>query len=1084
MTDTATPSRAPRPGMNASSFRTARILATVTGLLGLLLALLTPILPITQTTAQLNWPQAGSVNSVTAPLVGYQPVELEAALPCTLIEDALESDDREVLLATAPTDASEGGIQRAMFVSAGSDSVEVRTRNILVGRFSAEELADSGCAELTVTSNEEATTAALVGGDGEDVVKGIGGDHRPQTVGVFTDLTGDAPAGLEFSAEIDSRYSSSPTVVKIVAMVLAVLLTLISLITLARLDQTDGRRHRRFLPRRWWRFDLKDGVVVGVLVLWHFIGANTADDGYILTMARAAEHSGYMSNYYRWFAAPELPFGASYYMFTLLHHISPASILLRLPALIAGILAWLVISREVLPRLGRRARSTPVVAWTGGLLFLAFWLPLNNGLRPEPYIALGALLVWVSIERAIATRRVLPIAVALIIAGLTLSVGPTGTIAAAALLAAARPLVRVIVARAKEIGWGATLAPLLASGTVILTLVFADTTIRSVLDATSMKTDLGPAEEWYMEYLRYEALMTTSPDGSNARRFAVFTMLLCLITCAAMLFRKGRIPGAALGPSRRIVGITAISLAVMMFNPTKWSHHFGVYAGFAGALGALTALAVASTALRSGRNRALFTAALMFVMALSFETSNSWWYVSNYAVPFGGHRPEIGGIKIASVFIALMIIALVVALVLHVREPFVAKRREADGDAAGARSRVQKLSPLVAAPLTVMAAFMLIFQIATMSAAIYLQWPGFTVGKGNLDSLRGNVCAQGDEVLVEPDPNAGMLTADVPAAEALTAGGSQRFTPDGLPTDLSSELEWVQPGVVGTGSDSKRRSNSAGTGGGRNAEPGVNGSHAALPFGLDPETTPVVGSFDSSDQSTAWTTTAWYELPENAVADDELLVVSAAGRINDWNLRVEFGRADGDDYEVLGDDSLIDIGPSPSWRNLRLPLDDAPEGTTAVRLVALDDNPSLNEWLAFTPPRIAQTQTLQQYVGSDAPVLLDWAVALAFPCQRPFNHLNGVAEKPEFRILPDRGLAVSSTNTWQDDIGGGPLGWTGLLLDAETVPSYQNNDWDRDWGSLERFVPRVPDATEAELELGEATRHGLWAPAQIKHAYK
>src|SRR5699024_3086280 len=329
-----------------------------------------------------------------------------------------------------------------------------------------------------------------------------------------------------------------------------------------------------------------------------------------------------------------------------------------------------------------------------------------------------------------------------------------------------------------------------------------------------------------------------------------------------------------------------------------------------------------------------------------------------------------------------------------------------------------------------------------------------------------------------------MLTAGVPAAEAMTAGGSQRFTPDGLPTDLSSELDWVQPGVVGTGSDSKRRSNSAGTGGGRSAEPGVNGSHAALPFGLDPETTPVVGSFDSADQSTAWTTTAWYPLPENAVQDGELLVVSAAGRINDWHLRVEFGRADGDDYEVIGEDSLIDIGPAPSWRNLRLPLDDAPEGTTAVRLVALDDNPSLNEWLAFTPPRIAQTQTLQQYVGSDAPVLLDWAVALAFPCQRPFSHLNGVAEKPEFRILPDRGLAVSSTNTWQDDIGGGPLGWTGLLLDAETVPSYQNHDWDRDWGSLERFVPRVPDATEAEIELGEATRHGLWAPAQIKHAYK
>src|SRR5699024_1206484 len=120
----------------------------------------------------------------------------------------------------------------------------------------------------------------------------------------------------------------------------------------------------RFLPSRWWHFDLKDALVIGVLVIWHFVGANTADDGYIMTMARAAEHSGYMSNYYRWFAAPEAPFGMSYYMFTALAHISTASPLLRLPALIAGILCWMVISREVIPRLGRLARRRNLVLWT------------------------------------------------------------------------------------------------------------------------------------------------------------------------------------------------------------------------------------------------------------------------------------------------------------------------------------------------------------------------------------------------------------------------------------------------------------------------------------------------------------------------------------------------------------------------------------------------------------------------------------------------------------------------------------------------------------------------------------------------
>ncbi|MDJ0114917.1 arabinosyltransferase domain-containing protein, partial [Rhodococcus erythropolis] len=68
--------------------------------------------------------------------------------------------------------------------------------------------------------------------------------------------------------------------------------------------------------------------------------------------------------------------------------VSTASMWMRLPALIAGILCWMVISREVIPRLGVAVRRNKVAIWTGGLVFLAFWLPYNNGLRPEPIIAL------------------------------------------------------------------------------------------------------------------------------------------------------------------------------------------------------------------------------------------------------------------------------------------------------------------------------------------------------------------------------------------------------------------------------------------------------------------------------------------------------------------------------------------------------------------------------------------------------------------------------------------------------------------------------------------------------------------------
>ena len=46
----------------------------------------------------------------------------------------------------------------------------------------------------------------------------------------------------------------------------------------------------------------------------------------------------------------------------------------------------------------------------------------------------------------------------------------------------------------------------------------------------------------------------------------------------------------------------------MMFTPTKWTHHFGVFAGLAGSLGALAAVAVTAAAMRSRRNRTMFAA--------------------------------------------------------------------------------------------------------------------------------------------------------------------------------------------------------------------------------------------------------------------------------------------------------------------------------------------------------------------------------------------------------------------------------------------------------------------------------------------
>ena len=265
--------------------------------------------------------------------------------------------------------------------------------------------------------------------------------------------------------------------------------------------------------------------------------------------------------------------------------------------------------------------------------------------------------------------------------------------------------------------------------------------------------------------------------------------------------------------------------------------------------------------------------------------------------------------------------------------------------------------------------------------------------------------------------------------------------------------------------------------------PGINGSKVTLPYGLDPATTPVLGSWRSGVQQPARLRSAWYRLPpRETVGGDSapLLVVSAAGRFDQDEVTVQWATdkqaAEGKAGGSLG---FADIGPAPSWRNLRAPLAAIPSDATLIRVVAVDDDLAPQHWIAVTPPRIPKLRTLQDLVGSKDPVLLDWLVGLAFPCQRPFGHNVGVTEVPKWRILPDR-FGAEANSPVMDNIGGGPLGISELLFRATTVPSYLKDDWFRDWGALQRLTLFYPDAAPARLDLGTAVRSGFWSPAPLR----
>ena len=111
-------------------------------------------------------------------------------------------------------------------------------------------------------------------------------------------------------------------------------------------------------------------------------------------------------------------------------------------------------------------------------------------------------------------------------------------------------------------------------------------------------------------------------------------------------------------------------------------------------------------------------------------------------------------------------------------------------------------------------------------------------------------------------------------------------------------------------------------------------------------------------------------------------------------------RPDGS-FQALGLVEPIDVFAQKAWRNLRFPLAWAPPEANVARIVADDPNLSEDQWFAFTPPRVPVLETAQQFLGSQTPVLMDIATAANFPCQRPFSEHLGVAELPQYRILPN-----------------------------------------------------------------------------------
>jgi arabinosyltransferase C len=1061
--------------------RGLRWLAVLLGLFGTAMAVAVPFLPVVNDIVTLHWPTQQGTRAINAPLVSYQPIWLRAQIPCTAMRDLNNrSAGSAVLVDTTPPESTYG--------KTTGMSLQVQRGELVVtnrGQQVATEKVPAGDCTVSLSSDASRTTVTMAGRPLVDLRT----DARPQVTGIFSDLDAakDNVHGLSVDIRTDTRFQTSATWLKDIAMVLAVLGFVGCVFILHQLDVRAGRRAPRLAPKGWWKPTGRDLSVYAVLLTWTLIGAITSDDGYILTMARARAESGYIGNYYRWFSAPEAPFGWFYELYSAWVQVSTATPWVRLPALLMGVGSWLLISRETLPRLGREVRRSRAAGWAAAAVFLCFWLPYNNGLRPEPVVALCALLAMCAVERAVAARRLVPLALGLFTATLAIAATPTGVIAVLPFIAAARPLAKLLRERVRPFGWLAVLLPLAASGTAVLAIVFQDQTFVAELQAKKIETQIGPAEQWYEELDRYQALFSQTADGSLARRFPVLLVILCLAVCLVVLLRRRSIRGAASGPSSRLIGTTMMSFVVLALTPTKWTHHFGAFAALGSSLAALTALASSATVLRSKRNRALVVAGLMIILAFAFRGPNAWWYVSAWGVPWYDKPPSVAGHQFSTFILIAACVALLVAGIEHLRIPD-------HGEVVHPPEPRGRALLLGSAPLAIVCALLVLFEVFSFVKVLQKQANTYSLGADNITRLTHDTCGLSDHVLVEADPLKDVLKPapnqapkPVPTTPPNQPGSQPGGQPGAQPPNQAgtSPSPGTSPSTATSPEDALRPA-ITGFHQGRGGLPPGDGVDPAQPdwtppYRLGDSTAPVWGTYAQGGALTGELRTPWYTLPDSARSGQAPVVVALAGMEAGPNsVTLQFGKNTPKGFQVVDQHQIVK-GPANVWREASITLSGPAQQADEVRIVAEANGLGVDSWMAVSAPRVPSFVRMTDVLAG-RPVFLEWPVGLAHPCARPFNQVNGVAEMPAYRVTGDADFRQQGQG-WSAPDAGGPFGWLNVNATVRKLPGFLDGQIDRDWGTLYAIDPYEPNALPASAaeRVTQEVHSGLWSPGPMPH---
>ncbi len=989
-------------GDDRPSRRGPVLAALVAALLAIGAAVLLPVAPVQMSTPTVSWPQdPGAPTSTMLELTNQTPLSLDVRFSCSVVAAAASTDDGTVLATLVPAQPAAPTQGLVAEVADGRLTVTVRGERLV------DEVPPAGDCSYAVTGAGGVLTATR---DGE-VLGSVDRSADPAAVVLpdvdvlATSVTSLTPAdGDVLSAElvVDDQFNTTPGLAKKLLIVVLLLAVAASFLLLRRLDLRlpaatrpagTGGRPRRRLP-------VIDVLVPATMVLWAFIAPMSDDDGYYAAMARNASAEGYVGNYYQLLNQSFTPFTWFYRVLDWWQNLGDSPVVLRFPALAAGLISWFVLRRftfrEALPAAVAEQRWGPAaVRLVLAAAFLAWWLPYGMGVRPEAMVGTLAVVSLLLVRTGLRQRRLTPLAWAFTASSLAAVCHPTGFVALAPVLAGLPATVDLLRQSGQGLVRWTRAALLVAPGALASAAAFGDGTLNDFSRGQEIFLSIQEQNDWFDEYQRYDFLFSEIAMGAYAKRTAVLLGLLCLgwylLVAVAARVRRYELPAPLVLAAHSL----ALGFLLLWITPSKWTHHFGALSGLGPAFLALFLVSapVLVRAVTGGEGirwpvAVAGVASSVVVFALAFHGPNDWAYSWLLGMPHARQAPFVSWISFDSLAVWLLAFGGVVAALLWLR-----RRQWADPEDEATRPAVW---------LQALPALALVFLLVNN---------GYLLGSFSYAAARTlDTYSPWADALQDP------LGTGCGPAGALRVYDVEQATPLAAAPDAGDPGAAAEAGAFGVGEGWFEAS-----------PPPQDGGIDTQAWGslVDDE------AADGGEARTGSVSSPWSVLP--APAEGSVLGLLAAGRLGGGNsLTVEYGSGGaGGSVEVVGTQVLDDEVDAPEWRTFLLDGQViADSGAELVRVTAVDGTTGPGGWLAFTAPASVPFTSLQEYLPEDAAVAVAWQIAFLFNCQRQPVVASGITEPAGYGVVwGEGGLRGLDDNTWQDFRGGlfAPVRRTGAV---------------------------------------------------------